>query len=226
MKIMLIGGLGFIGKHLIRRLLNHDRTHELTVFDNSEARLRNLNFIKYNKLKVEVGDITDKDCIEEAVFKCRPEVIAHLAALTGIGRCNENPSLAFSVNVFGTYNVVEACKELDTKLIFISSREVYGDSKSNVTSEDDPLNPNNIYGLTKLLAENLVRWGASKFNIEYTILRLTNVYGPEGDEYGIQINWVFVQNAENTIESDKSEYNYSSKQNEPHYQWGNVPFFP
>jgi len=187
MKIMLIGGLGFIGKHLIRRIRNLGKTHELSVFDNSEAKLRNLNFINNNKLKIEVGDIRDKDCIEEALLKYRPEMIVHLAALTGIGRCNENPSFAFSVNVFGTYNVIEACKELSTKLIFISSGAVYGESKSGRTSEDEPLNPNNIYGLTKLLAENLVRWGASKFNLEYTILRLTNVYGPEGDKYGIQI---------------------------------------
>jgi UDP-glucose 4-epimerase len=80
-----------------------------------------------------------------------------------------------------------ACLASKSKLIFISSREVYGETISDLTTEDDPLSPNNLYGMTKLLGENLVKWAASKYDLDYTILRLTNVYGPGGDQYGIQI---------------------------------------
>ena len=139
-----------------------------------------------NKPILEIGDITDETRVREVVQKHQPEVVIHLAALTGVKRCEDAPSLAFSVNVEGTHNVTMACVEHDCKLIFSSSREVYGETRSGRTREDEPLVPNNIYGLTKMLGEKIVTWVSSKYNLDYTILRLTNVYGPGGDNYNIQ----------------------------------------
>jgi len=72
-------------------------------------------------------------------------------------------------------------------LIFISSREVYGETIKEESKEDDPMIPKNTYGLTKMLGETLVSQEGFKHDLDYTILRLTNVYGPEGDQYGAQI---------------------------------------
>ena len=183
MKTLLIGGLGFIGKHIIRALAQQCT---LTVLSNAEAALGNAEFVKTYGLCVEIGDITDGPRVKELMGRHKPDAVIHLAALTGIAKCNENPSRAFSVNVLGTYNVIMGCKECHSKLIFFSSREVYGDTKSDRTREDDPLIPNNIYGITKMLGERLVVWAASRYGLDYTILRLTNVYGPEGDQYNVQ----------------------------------------
>ena len=183
MRILLVGGLGFIGKHIIRTLTD---SNVLLVFENAETATRNQGFAKSHGLRVEVGDITNGARAKDVALLEKPDVVIHLAALTGIAKCNQNPSLAFATNVLGTYNVAMACMAAKSKLIFISSREVYGETASGQTREDDPLVPNNIYGLTKMLGEKLVLWAASRSGLDYTILRLTNVYGPEGEQYNVQ----------------------------------------
>ncbi len=183
LKILLVGGLGFIGKHVIRSLAG---SSNLVVLSDAQAATRNQRFIKTYGLRVEEGDITEAARLTELMLKEMPDAVIHLAALTGIAKCNENPSLAFSINVFGTYNVIMGCVACNSRLIFISSREVYGETTSDQTREDDPLVPNNIYGVTKLLGERLLIWAAQKYGLDYVILRLTNVYGPKGEQYNIQ----------------------------------------
>ena len=183
LRIALAGGFGFIGKHLIDIL---NESHSLIVLSDREGARQAPLFRPGSQPIVEVGDITDEGWVKEAMLKHSPNIAVHLAALTGVKRCNDNPSLAFSTNVLGTYNVIMGCVACGCKLVFISSREVYGDTASSRTREDDPLVPNNVYGVTKMLAERLVIWAASKHNLDYTILRLTNVYGPGGDQYNVQ----------------------------------------
>jgi UDP-glucose 4-epimerase len=96
-------------------------------------------------------------------------------------RCNQDPTLAFSTNVLGTYNIIMGCVAAKSKLVFISSREVYGEGNPTArTTEETELKLNNVYGTTKMLGEQLVLWAKSRFGLKYTILRLTNVYGPGG----------------------------------------------
>lgn len=184
MKILLVGGLGFVGKYIVKLLSGSE--HSLTVVSDAETVQRSQAFINQYALNVEVADIQDATRLEGIFAGEKPNAVVHLAALTGLVKCNENPSLTFSVNVFGTYNVIMACVACKSKLIFVSSREVYGETAMAESSEDDPLVPNNVYGLTKLLGERLVTWAASRYGLDYVILRLTNVYGPEGDQYNIQ----------------------------------------
>jgi UDP-glucose 4-epimerase len=80
-----------------------------------------------------------------------------------------------------------AALKCNAKLIFASSREVYGETIGEKTPENAPLLPNNLYGLTKLLGEKIVIWAGQKYGLNYTILRFTNVYGPYGDKYGVQV---------------------------------------
>lgn len=178
-----MGGFGFIGKHVLDVL---SPSHSLIVLSDSEGAKQAPRFHPDREPIVEIGDITDEGWVKEAMLKHSPNAAVHLAALTGVKRCNDNPSLAFSINVLGTYNVIMGCVACGCKLVFMSSREVYGETASSRTREDDPLVPNNIYGVTKMLAERLVIWAASKHNLDYTILRLTNVYGPGGYQYNIQ----------------------------------------
>lgn len=135
----------------------------------------------------EQGDIMDSEKLSQVVQKHKPISIIHLAALTGITRCEKDPLQSFMVNVYGTFNVINACIKTNARLIFLSSREVYGETNNTVTSENDPRIPNNVYGITKLEAENLVLWAHQKFGLNYTVLRPTNLYGPGGDQYGAQI---------------------------------------
>ena len=182
MKILLIGGLGFIGTRFIRKFHN---THEIIVYITK----KNAANTKSNHLKdvtLEYGSVEDNE-LKKIVEKYEPKAVIHLAALAGLKRCHDDPKLAFSVNVYGTFNVINSCIGIKPKIIFPSSREVYGETIGEKSTEEDELLPNNTYGLTKMISENLIKCASRKFDFDYTILRLTNVYGPEGDKYGAEI---------------------------------------
>jgi len=183
MKVLLVGGLGFVGKHFVKKYAD---AANLVILSTHQDALTNAAFVKDHRLSVEIGDITDGTKVRDVMLRHSPDVVVHLAALTGVRKCNDNPSTAFSVNVYGAYNVAMGCVASKSKLIFISSREVYGESLSDQTREDDLLLPNNVYGLTKLLGEKIVLWTGSKYDLDYTILRITNIYGPGGDQYAVQ----------------------------------------
>jgi len=173
MKIFLIGGFGFIGKRLIQNLY---KTHELIVFS-KESTNKFINQNDFPSIIIEKGNIQDLK-IYESIKYHNPDVVIHFAALTGLKKCQDNPSNAFTTNVFGTYNVAKACLETKSKLIFCSSREVYGESLNGESKEDDLPCPNNVYGITKLLGETILKHISQNTDFDYTILRLSNVFGP------------------------------------------------
>jgi nucleoside-diphosphate-sugar epimerase len=183
MKILLIGGLGFIGRRFMTRFSG---SHEFIVYVTPETFSRVKKMDSFANVSIEEGNVEDKKVID-VISKYKPDIVIHLAALTGLKKCHDNPEKAFRTNVYGTFNVVNGCIKSESKIIFISSREVYGETTDNTTKEDDPLIPNNTYGLTKMLGESLVKLAGIKHNLDYTILRLTNVYGPGGDQYGAQV---------------------------------------
>jgi UDP-glucose 4-epimerase len=182
MKVLLVGGFGFIGRRFIRKFSNN---HQIIVYARKTEILNASKSLDLKKIIHEEGSIETfgKDVIQ----RHKPDVVILLAALTGLQKCLDNHKMAFSVNVYGTFNVINSCIGTGTKLIFLSSREVYGETIGNKSKENDQLLPDNIYGLTKMIGENLVNSYSSKYGLDYTILRLTNVYGPEGDKYGAQI---------------------------------------
>lgn len=182
MKILLLGGFGFIGKRFIRKY--HDK-HEIIIFGKKNNLERFQKEHQYTNIIIELGDVTED--VESFIAKHKPDIVIHLAALTGLIKCNENKSKAFSINVNGTFNVIKSCITNKAKLVFISSREVYGETIGSKTSENDPLLPHNVYGVTKMIGEEMIRLANKKYGLDYIILRLTNVYGPEGDNYGAQI---------------------------------------
>ena len=181
MRILLIGGTSFISKRFIRKFFEK---HELIIY----ARKKSLNEFKnstnYKNILFEEGSI-EEERIEEIILKYKPQIAIHFAAMTGLKRCQDDPDGAFRTNIYGTFNVANVCAKTNTRIIFLSSREVYGESK-NASKEDDTLFPNNVYGITKLLGEQIIQQFHHSNNLVFSILRLTNVYGPEGDNYGAQ----------------------------------------
>jgi UDP-glucose 4-epimerase len=183
MKIFLVGGFGFIGRRFIR---TYSDVHEITVYATQKDIQNAKKILNLENVSVEEGFIEDEK-LGQIIKKHNPDVVIHLAALTGLVKCHKDPQKAFKINVFGTYNVINACIESFSKLIFLSSREVYGETRDSASKEDDQLHPKNVYGITKMIAEQLIETSSKKNSLNFTILRLTNVYGPEGDQYGAQV---------------------------------------
>ena len=173
MRILLIGGHGFIGSNLIKKF---NREFDFVVISSKKG-------IDTGDIKTEYISVTNKKIVK-IIETLNPDIIIHLAALSGLKKCENDPKKAFEVNVTGTENVVEGCLKTNAKLIFISSREVYGSTINEKSNEDDMLNPDNIYGQTKVNAEKIIQNAAKIFELNYVILRLTNVYGP-GSNSGV-----------------------------------------
>jgi len=166
---MRIRGFGYLGTRFIEKFGNE---HELITFVKNK---QTDNQIVKN-VKIEEGRLEDNKT-SKIIKKYKPDVVIHLASLTGLKKCEENPYEAFTFNVFGSYNIIKTCLETKSKLVFTSSREVYGNTVKEFSSENDSLAPKNVYGITKMLAEGLIQ-NYNSLGLNYTILRITNVIGP------------------------------------------------
>ncbi len=172
-RVLITGGLGFIGSHLTRALAKEG--FEVVVFDNTSRGLIGHVADVRDEIDVVVGDIRDEHLVDKAVSKA--DVVIHLAALTDVRESIERPDLYFEVNVRGTYNVVKSCRRA-FKVIFASSCAVYGEPIRLPISEDHPLNPKSPYAASKIAGEAYVMTFASLYGYKPVIFRLFNVYGP------------------------------------------------
>lgn len=166
MRILITGGSGFIGTHLINRLLNDG--HEIY----------NLDKIPSPALpdhRQKIIDILDID-INDSIFNDK-DCIIHLAAMVSVPKSFDDPINCFGNNTFLTIKILSAAKLHNIKkFIFSSSAAVYGDKEGTV-SETDSTEPNSPYGLDKLVSEKYIQMYCQLWNIDYLILRLFNVYG-------------------------------------------------
>ena len=176
MKILVTGGAGFIGKHLIKFLI--EKGSEVTIFDNffnseknSVAALVNIG------AKIIEGDITKLEDITNATEK--HDIVIHLAAKISVEESIKNPSETFYINVDGTRNVLVACEKNHVKkLIVASSAAVYGESLSGIKlTEDSKTDPISPYGESKVMMEHEIREFITKHNMNCIILRFFNIYG-------------------------------------------------
>ncbi|OGL89450.1 epimerase [Candidatus Uhrbacteria bacterium RIFCSPLOWO2_02_FULL_51_9] len=151
MKVLVTGGAGFIGSVLVELLLQHN--HHVTVLDNLLYRQHTLlsHFIN-PYFEFIHGDIRDAKTVQDAVRGV--DAIVHLAAIVGAPACNKNPQLAEEVNVAGTKNLLDATAP-EQWLLYGSTGSNYGKVDS-ICTEETPLNPLSIYGITKTRAEELV----------------------------------------------------------------------
>ena len=182
-EVLVTGGAGFIGSHLVEELLAEGA--QVTVFDRFDdfypGKSSNLRKAQSweNQFKLITGDIQDYPALSAAIRE--NELVFHLAAQAGVRYCNEFPVKANAVNVTGTLNVLEACKENNAKkLVYASSSSIYGDPIYLPMDEKHPTNPNSPYGVSKLAAEQYVRVFGRVYGIDAVSLRYFSVYGPRG----------------------------------------------
>ena len=174
MKILVTGGAGFIGSHIVDALIK--KGHRVVVIDNlSTGSKKNLN----PKAKCYQFDIRSPRM--EMVFrKERPEAVFHYAAQIDVRGSLANPLEDASVNIMGTLRVLNASLNAGVKrMIFASSGgAVYGDPSSMPISEDTPTAPASPYGISKLAAELYLRYTGVNHSLRWVSLRFANVYGP------------------------------------------------
>jgi UDP-glucose 4-epimerase len=184
MRILITGGAGFIGSHLAETLAREPQ-HELLVLDNlRRGRRQNLATCEA-RLRFLEGDIRDNDCLREAMQGV--SVVFHLAAQANVLGAEADPSYSFSTNVEGSVNVLTAARKVGVRrVVFASSREVYGEAASLPVPESAPLLPKNAYGASKAAAEHYCRVFANE-GLEVSVLRFANVYGPRDRDRVIPI---------------------------------------
>ncbi len=203
-KFFITGGMGFIGSHIVRKLL--ERQHKIIVFDsfiqyvspgqfdnfaNPYNRLKNV----LGKITIIRGNLTDINILREALYKYKPDYVIHLAAMPLANLANIAPEEAKESIISGTANLIYLLRGVKNlkRLVYISSSMVYGDFEMLPVREDARTEPKGVYGALKLCAEIIVKTYCELYDIDYTIVRPTAVYGPyDGNKRVIRI---FLENA-------------------------------
>ena len=176
-RILVTGGAGFIGGHIVDRLLS--KGFEVIVVDNlSTGRLENVTSHQGKKdFHFIKGDIRNLDLVKSTLQDV--DAVFHEAALVGATCSVENPVLTNEVNVTGTLNLLKACVDSDVKrFIYASSAAVYGKTETLPHHEDLTPRPISPYGVSKLAAENYVKVFYDVYGLETVCLRCFNIYGP------------------------------------------------
>lgn len=177
-RALITGGFGFVGSQLCRALV--ERGYEVAALDDlSVGSEENLAPELAREVQPLVADVRDLDTVERHVVQFRPTAVFHLAAVHFIPTCEQQPTLAISVNVTGTQAVLEACAKsgLVESVVVASSGAVYEPS-SQAHSETDALGPTDVYGYSKEWTEKLATYFNDKTGIPVGIARIFNVIGP------------------------------------------------
>ena len=179
-RVLVTGAAGFIGSHLIEKLLNIGCNVKAFIHYNSINSWGWLDSLSKDKLKeIEIftGDIRDPNGVREAMKNI--EEVYHLAALIAIPFSYYSPDSYVDTNIKGTLNVLQAARELDTKRILITSTsEVYGSAKFAPITEEHPYQGQSPYSATKIGADRLAESFYRSFSLPITIVRPFNTYGP------------------------------------------------
>jgi len=180
MKCLVTGGAGFIGSHLVDKLIKEG--HKVVVIDNlSTGRKENLNpkakFYKIDICSYRISQIFKKE---------KPEVVFHYAAQIDVRKSVKDPVEDAKINILGTLNILENCKKYNIrKVIFASTGgAIYGDADIVPTPETYPELPLSPYGIAKLTIEKHLSYYYKVFGLPYVSLRLANVYGPRQNSKG------------------------------------------
>ena len=185
MKVLVIGGAGYIGSHVVKELMKNG--HKVTVFDNLSSGLLQ-NLFKENDFIA--GDILHKESLD-AAFSRGFDAFIHLAAFKAAGESMIVPEKYSVNNITGTLNILNSAVAHNCKyMVFSSSAAVFGEPQYLPIDENHPKNPENYYGYTKLSIEQFMGWYDKLNGLKFAALRYFNAagYDPEGVIYGLEQN--------------------------------------
>lgn len=176
--ILVTGGAGFIGSHLVDRLINECT---VTVYDNlstgkEENLPENVLFVK--------GNLGDSDLVKKTIDDADIDVIFHIGANASVPHSVDNPRYDFEANALGTFNIMESCLDLNVeKVVYASTAAVYGEPVYTPIDEDHPLHPVSPYGASKLAGERYGFAFKETYGIDFAAIRIFNTYGPRQPRY-------------------------------------------
>ena len=176
--ILVTGGAGFIGSHLVDALMKNRDIEEVRVIDNfSTGKIENIsNHLKSKKFSLLKDDIRNRKAVHKAMKNI--DYVFHEAAIASVPLSVKNPQACYEVNVNGTLSLLEEARIQDATFIYASSCAVYGDPSKIPIREDDVPKPISPYGASKLSAEALCIAYNKTYGLRSTCLRYFNVYGP------------------------------------------------
>lgn len=181
LRVLVTGGAGFIGSHLIDRLMKED--YKVVVLDNfSAGKIVNVqHHLRSQSFRLVKGDVRNSEDVRKAVRDV--DVVFHLAAIVSVSLSIENPLLVNDVNVKGTLNLLEASlKEDIQRFIYVSTCAVYGEARYLPINEEHPIMPLSPYGISKFTAEHYCKIFHQIHGLKTACLRFFNVYGPRQSE--------------------------------------------
>lgn len=188
-KALITGGAGFIGSHVADYLVNEG--YETLVVDNlSSGAMENIeHLLRKSKTRFLIKDLKILDDELKMAFK-NVTTVYHFAANPEVRVSAVEPRLHFEENVVATFNVLEGCRLGDVKeLVFASSSTVYGDASVFPTPENHPTKPVSVYGVSKLMSENLITTYSEVYGIKALILRFANIVGPR-QTHGVIVDFI------------------------------------
>jgi len=178
MKILVTGGLGFIGSNFILQLAKKYPKFKITNLDANlpGSNVKNIDVNEIKNYSFCRGNINNREIIDKVVSKS--DIILNFAAESHVDRSIENPKPFINSNILGVYSVLEAVRKHKKRLIQISTDEVFGSLRKDSATEDFPLNPSSPYSASKASAEMLVNSYVVTYGIDAIITRCTNNFGP------------------------------------------------
>ena len=172
MSILVCGGAGYIGSHMVAELLENGQ--DVVILDNLEKGHKDALLGG----KLYIGDLRDKEILNKIFTENNIEAVIDFAAYSLVGESMTEPLKYFNNNVYGTISLLEAMKEHNVKyIVFSSTAATYGEPECVPILEDSKTIPTNAYGESKLLVEKILNWCDKAYGIKYTTLRYFNAAG-------------------------------------------------
>ena len=173
MKILITGGAGFLGTHLVEYWVNMG--HQISVLNTKSKRSTEFASAFHSDVEIKWGTVEDYNTVKNSVKG--KDLVVHLAAKVNVDQSVVSPKDYFATNLDGTINVLEAARNFGVKVLYESSREVYGDMPDSPVNEETELKPKSPYALSKASADRICYGYHTSYGLEIMILRSCNVYG-------------------------------------------------
>jgi UDP-glucose 4-epimerase len=181
MRILVTGGAGFIGSHIVDAYI--EAGHSVAVVDDLSTGHREQ---VHPRARFYQADVTKAEELARIFASERPEVVSHQAAQKSVRLSVENPAADANINIIGTLHLLELCRRSGVAHVLLASTggAIYGDAELIPTPEEAPAWPISPYGIAKLTVEHYLYYYQHQYGLTYTALRYANVYGPRQDPHG------------------------------------------